>query len=343
MAQDRRDAESVHGGGGVTITRAARAAVLTLSLLAAPLAAEAQAGKVARIGYLSLRSSGPSEYVDAFLQGLREHGYVVGQNIVIEYRWAAGRPDQLRDLAAELVRLKVDIIVVSATPVIQAAKDATRTIPIVMAAAPDPIATGLVASLARPGGNITGLSILSTELAGKWLQLIKELVPGATRVAVLGFGPSPATLLLFREMQAAARVVGVQLQLLEVRGPDEFDSAFAAMKREGAGALIVQASPLSVAHPKVIAELAAKHRLAAMYGVRVFVDEGGLVSYGPSLLEMFRRAAVYVDKILKGAKPADLPVEQPTKFEFVINLKTARALGLTIPQSLLLRADQVIK
>ncbi|MBI3029497.1 MAG: ABC transporter substrate-binding protein [Candidatus Rokubacteria bacterium] len=317
---------------------------LALGILLAPLAAGAQpAGKVARIGYLSLRSSGPNEYVDAFLQGLREHGYVVGQNIVIEYRWAAGRPDRLRDLAAELVRLKVDIIVASATPVIQAAKDATRTIPIVMAAAPDPIATGLVASLARPGGNITGLSILSTELAGKWLQLIKELVPGATRVAVLAQGPSLGTQLLFRELQAAARVVGVQLQLLEVRGPDDFDSAFAAMKREGAGALIVQASPLSVAHPKVIAELAAKHRLAAMYGVRVFVDEGGLVSYGPSLLDMFRRAAVYVDKILKGAKPADLPVEQPTKFEMVVNLKTARALGLTIPQSVLIRADHVIQ
>jgi len=319
------------------------AVALVLEVFSTPLAADAQqAVKVYRIGYLSLRS-GPNEYTDAFLQGLREHGYVVGQNIAIEYRWAAGRRDQLRDLAAELVRLKVDIIVASATPVIQAAKDATRTIPIVMAAAPDPIATGLVASLARPGGNITGLSLLSTELAGKWLQLIKELVPGATRVAVLAQGPGLGTQLLFREMQAAARVVGVQLQQLEVGSPDEFDSAFAAMKREGAGALIVQASPLSVAHPKVIAELAAKHRLAAMYGVRVFVDEGGLVSYGPSLLEMFRRAATYVDRILKGAKPADLPVEQPTKFELVINLKTAKALGLTIPQSVLIRADEVIQ
>ena len=319
------------------------AVALVLEVFSTPLAADAQqAVKVYRIGYLSLRS-GPNEYTDAFLQGLREHGYVVGQNIAIEYRWAAGRRDQLRDLAAELVRLKVDIIVASATPVIQAAKDATRTIPIVMAAAPDPIATGLVASLARPGGNITGLSLLSTELAGKWLQLIKELVPGAPRVAVLAQGPGLGTQLLFREMQAAARVVGVQLQQLEVGSPDEFDSAFAAMKREGAGALIVQASPLSVAHPKVIAELAAKHRLAAMYGVRVFVDEGGLVSYGPSLLEMFRRAATYVDRILKGAKPADLPVEQPTKFELVINLKTAKALGLTIPQSVLIRADEVIQ
>ena len=317
------------------------ALALGLFLSSSPAAAQ-QAGKVARIGYLAL-PSGPSEATDAFLQGLREHGYVVGQNIAIEYRWAEGKADRLPDLAADLVRLKVDIIVASATPVIQAAKDATRTIPIVMAAAGDPIATGLVASLARPGGNITGLTLLSTELAGKRLQLIKELVPGATRVAVLAFGSTPATQLLFREMQAAARVVGVQLQLLAVQGPDELDGAFAAMKRERAGALFVQFSPLSFDHRKVIAELAAKHRLAAMYEVRAFVDEGGLVSYGPSVVEMFRRAATYVDKILKGAKSADLPVEQPTKFEFVINLKTAKALGLTIPRSVLIGADAVIQ
>jgi len=327
------------------MTRRAAVGFFTLALglfLSSSPAAAQQAGKVARIGYLAL-PSGPSEATDAFLQGLREHGYVVGQNIAIEYRWAEGKADRLPDLAADLVRLKVDIIVASATPVIQAAKDATRTIPIVMAAAGDPIATGLVASLARPGGNITGLTLLSTELAGKRLQLIKELVPGATRVAVLASGATAATQLLFREMQAAAGVVGVQLQLLALQGPDEFDGAFAAMKRERAGALIVQVSPLSFEHRKVIADLAAKHRLAAMYEVRSFVDEGGLVSYGPSLREMFRRAAAYVDKILKGAKPADLPVEQPTKFEFVINLKTAKALGLTIPRSVLIGADAVIQ
>jgi putative ABC transport system substrate-binding protein len=280
---------------------------------------------------------------EVFRQGLRELGYVEGRNLTIEYRWAAGKEERLPELAAELVRLKVDIIVASATPTIVAAKRATSTIPIVMAAVGDPVGSGLVASLARPGGNVTGLTLMSTELAGKRLQLVRELLPKATRVAVLAYRGPSGTLLFLEQMRAAAQQTGVQLVVQEVSEAGELRGAFAAMQRERAQALIVQVSPLTREHRRQVEELAAQHRLPAMYEVRLFVESGGLMSYGPNLPEMFRRAALYVDKILKGAKPGDLPVEQPSKFELVINLKTAKALGLTIPESLRFRADEVIQ
>ncbi len=316
---------------------------LACGLLAAPLGTDAQQpAQTPRIGLLFLLS-GPNPNVDAFRRGLRELGWIEGQNIAIEYRWAAGREDRLPALAADLVRLKVAVIVTASTPAVRAAGQATRTIPIVVAAMPDPMATGLIASLGRPGGNVTGLSLLSTDLAGKRLQLLKEVAPHATRVAVLALQGSQATPLLFREVEAAARVVGIQPQLFAVRGPQEFAAAFAAMRQGHTGALIVQASPVSLEHREEIATLAAKDKLPAMYEVRPFAEVGGLMRYGPDLAVMYRRAATFVDKILKGAKPADLPVEQPTRFELVVNLKTAKALGLTIPPSILIRADQVIQ
>jgi putative ABC transport system substrate-binding protein len=313
------------------------------SLIAMPAVARAQqAGKVHRVGFLSLQS-GLTSTTEAFPKEMRELGYVEGRNLIIEYRWAARKEERLPELAAELVRLKVEVIVTAAAPTIEAARRATSTIPIVMATAADPVGSGLVASLARPGGNVTGLTALSTELAGKRLQLARELVPKATRVAVLAYHGSSVTRLFLEEMRAAAQQIGVQLVVQEVNETGDLTGAFTAMQRERAQALVVQVSPFSADNAKRIVELAAQHRLPAMYDVRSFVDAGGLVSYGPSLPEMFRRAAFYVDKILKGAKPADLPIEQPTKFELVINLKAAKALGLTIPPALLARADQVIQ
>jgi len=313
-------------------------------LLAASLAAEAlQAGTVARIGVLELGSeltSGPQE---AFRQGLRELGYVQGQNIVLEYRFAEGRADRLPDFAAELVRHKVDVIVAGGTPAPLAAKHATSTIPIVMAAAGDPVRTGLVANLAKPGGNVTGLSTSTPDLAAKRLELLKEVVPGVSRVAVLWNAANPFTVLNMRETEAAARTLGLHVQSLEVRGLDDFDNALPAAIRGRAGALIVVDDPLTCLHRERLGDFAAKNRLPTMYGFRQCAGTGGLMSFGASLADLYRRAAIYVDKILKGAKPRDLPVEQPTKFELVINLKTAKALGLTIPPSLLLRADQVIE
>jgi putative ABC transport system substrate-binding protein len=322
-------------------------AMLTGGLLAAPLTADAQqTGKVARIGYLGPSSpSSSSSYVDAFRQGLRELGWVEGQNIVIEYRFAEGRLERLPDLAAELVRLKVDIIVASPTPGVAAAKNATETIPIVMlSGSADPVGLGFIASLARPGGNVTGLSYsVGPEIFSKGLELLKETVPKIRRVAILSNPASPVQPLIIREVNAAARSMGVQLQLLEARGPNEFDGAFAAMAKERVGALLVVADSIFLLHRTRLADLAARSRLPAAYGVREHVEAGGLMSYGPSLRDVFRRGATYVDKILKGAKPGDLPVEQPTKFELVLNLKTAKALGLTIPDSLLRRADEVIQ
>ncbi len=318
---------------------------LALSILSAPLSSAAQQrGKVPRIGFLGGASpSAAAHLVDALRQGLRDLGYVEGQNIAIEYRFAEGKAERLPDLAAELVRLKVDVIVAPNPPGALAAKNATTTIPIVMAIAGDPVGLGLVASLARPGGNVTGLSNVSVELAPKQLQLLKQAVPKVSRVAVLWNPGNKANALSFRELEVAARSLGVQLQPLEAQSPDDFDSAFAAMTRERAGALVVFPDALVLLHQRRIVDLAAKRRLPAMYALREAVDAGGLMSYSPSFTDLFRRAATYVDKILKGAKPADLPVEQPTKFEFVINLKTAKALGLTIPQSVLIRADQVIQ
>jgi len=324
---------------GVSLTAA-------IWLLVAPLAGAAQQpAKVPRIGYLSpLSPSSDSTRIEAFRQGLRDFGYVEGQNIAIEYRYAEGKFNRLPDLAAELVRFKVDVIVVASTPGILAAKNATSTIPIVMALSADPVPTGLVSSLARPGGNITGLSLLSGELSGKRLELLKEVVPNLSRVAVLWDPVNPATLLQLRETEAAAQVLGVQLQPLEVRGPNpDFERAFQDTAGGQAGALITLDDLLILIHRRKIVDFAAKKRLPAMYGFRELPDAGGLMSYTANRSHLFRRAATYVDKLLKGAKPADLPVEQPTRFEFVINMKTAKALGLTIPPSILIRADQVIQ
>ena len=323
-----------------------------LSLLAASLAVDAQQPvKVARIGFLGTLPTNPQ--YEALRQGLHEFGYVEGRNIAIERRYSEGRDERLPGLASQLVRLKVDVIVVDACgAALNAASQATNTIPIVVAACNDDlVATGIISSLARPGGNITGLSELTPELGAKRLELLKEAVPRVKRVAVL-WNPAYSERLSanFRfwssdwtEMRAAAQVFGMTLQSVEIRGPDDFDTAFSAMTKERAEALIAFSDSLIVFHARRIADLAAKSRLPAVYASREVVDAGGLMSYGPSIAEMFRRAAVYVGKILKGAKPADLPMEQPAKFELVINLKTAKALGLTIPQSLLLRADHVIR
>jgi putative ABC transport system substrate-binding protein len=274
---------------------------------------------------------------------LRELGWVEGQTIAIEYRWAEERTERLADLATQLVNLKVDVIVAATTPAIQAAKQSTGTIPIVMSVAVDPLATGFVASLARPEGNITGLSMMATDLVGKQLELLKELVPKISRVALLWNPANPSNAPQLRHAQDAARALGVRLQPLEARGPNEIDSAFAAMTRERAGTVIVLADTMLVAHRTRIADLAAKSRLPAVYGLTDHAEVGGLMAYGLNIADLYRRAATYVDKILKGAKPADLPVEQPMKFEFVINLKTAKQIGLTIPPNVLARADKVIK
>jgi putative ABC transport system substrate-binding protein len=316
---------------------------LTLSFLAAPLAAGAQqAGRIPRIGLLW--SGAPSDpYAQAFRQGLQELGYVEGKSIVLEDRSAEGRPDRLPTLAAELVRLQVDVILAAESETIRAAWQATKTIPIVMATSGDPVGLGVVASLAHPGGNVTGLSSISTELAGKRLELLKGLVPGVTRVAFVWNPDNPVQARMFTETEVAARSLGVQLQSLKVRGPSELDGALSAMTQERAGALIVVVDLLLFAHMRRIADLAVVSRLPAIAQRKEFAEAGGLMTYGPSYAGLFRRAATYVDKILKGAKPADLPVEQPTKFELVLNLKTAKALGLTIPPSVLFQADEVIQ
>ncbi len=265
---------------------------------------------------------------------------------MIEYRDAEGKLERLPALAAELVALKVDVIVAPNTPAALAAKHATRTLPIVFIGAGDPVTSGLVTSLARPGGNVTGLSVLSTELVGKWLELLKQAVPGVSRVAVLwqpGAMDERTDKEMQKEAEVAAQALGVRLQFVEARGPADFDRAFSDMTRARAGALTVRPAPMFISERRRLVDLAAKNRLPAVYAWREFVDAGGLMAYGPNLADLYRRAATYVDKILKGAKPADLPVEQPTKFELVINLKTAKALGLTIPPSVLARADEVIQ
>jgi putative tryptophan/tyrosine transport system substrate-binding protein len=326
------------------VNRRAFLSAMPLAMLAMPLAADAQqAGKVYRIGLLSTyETTGAWE---PFLQGLRELGWAEGKNIVTERRFSEGKQERWRDLAAELVRLNVDVIVTLRTPATLAAKNATTTIPIVMAAVGDPVGAGLVGSLARPGGNITGLSLLNPATAGKRVELLKASVPGATRLAVLGLRDpaNPWTELMVREIEGAARTLGMQLQRVEVEGPTDFEAAFGAATRGRAAALLVLEDALMSAHTPAIVGLAAKNRLPAAYGLRQFVDAGGLMSYGANAPDLLRRAATYVDKILKGAKPADLPVEQPTKFELVINLKTTKALGLTIPQSVLGRADEIIR
>jgi ABC-type uncharacterized transport system substrate-binding protein len=315
------------------------------SILAAPLVTEGQeAARVARIGMLADATS--PHLREAFRQGLRELGYIEGRNLVIEYRDAEGKPEQLPALAAELVALKVDVIVAGNTLQTLAAKQASRTIPIVFSFALDPVTDGLVTSLARPGGNVTGLSFLAPELVGKRLELLKLAVPRVSRVAVLwqpGAQAKRTEQGLQTEARVAARALGVPLQFVEARGPDDFDRAFSDMTRARADALTVLGSAMLFNQRRRLVDLAAKNRLPAAYGLREYVDAGGLMAYGPNGPDMFRRAAIYVDKILKGATPGDLPVEQPTKFELVISLKTAKALGLTIPPSVLGRADQVIE
>jgi putative ABC transport system substrate-binding protein len=320
-------------------------AMLPGGLLAAPLAADAQApAKVPRIGFLLGPTPAVSApYLEDFRQGLHDLGYVEGQSIAFEYRWAEVKYERLPALAAELVRLNVDVIVTSGGPVPLAAKQATSTIPIVVTSQIDPVATGLVASLARPGGNVTGLTIMGPEVAGKHLELLKEVAPKVSRVAVLQNSNSPLHTPQLRQAEGAARALGVQLQVLNARTPAEIDAAFAAMRRQRAGGVLILRDTFFFGQRPQIVALAAKSRLPAVYGWREDAEAGGLMAYGASVHEQWRRAASFVDKILRGAKPADLPIQQATKFELVINLKTAKALGLTIPPSLLLRADQVIE
>jgi putative ABC transport system substrate-binding protein len=310
-------------------------------ILAAPFTTFAQQPtKLPRIGVLGNEDAPPWE---GFRQGMRDLGYVDSRNVTMEWRWSEGKTDRMPALAIELVQLKVDVIVVSSTQATRAAKQATSTIPIVMAVSAYPDKLGLVESLARPGGNVTGLSNLGPELLGKHFELLKEIAPKASRLAVLWNPASPVEALVFKEMLAAAPGAGVQIQSIEMRTPEDSAEAFATATESRADALFAFGNPVNFKNRQLIADFALKRRLPSLYQERLFVESGGLVSYAPRFSDLFRRAATYVDKILKGAKPADLPVEQPTKFELVINLKTAKALDLTIPQSVLLRADEVIQ
>ena len=318
---------------------------LSVMLSALCLPAEAQQPKeVPRIGYLTADSRSTREDVraEAFRQGLREFGYVEGKNIIIDWRSADGKLDRLHAFATELVRLKVDVIVTGGPTATRPVKEATTTIPIVMTQDSDPVGNGFVASLARPGGNITGLSNLAQEISGKRLELLKEIVPKLSRVAVLGMSTNPGNSLSLRETELAAGALGVQLQYLDIRDPKDIDAALRTASKGRADAVLVLNFPGNIS--RVIPDLVVKHRLPAIYyASTIVVDRGGLMSYGASITDLDRRAATYVDKILKGAKPADLPVEQPTKFEFVINLRAAKQIGLTIPPNVLVRADRVIK
>jgi putative ABC transport system substrate-binding protein len=329
--------------------RNSKSAILVGALLLAlsfPLDVEAQQPtKVPRIGYLNAASlSITANRAEAFRQGLRGLGYIEGKNIIIEWRSGEGKEDRLPALAAELVRLKVDVIVTSGPRPTHSAKQATATIPIVMAQDPDPVGSGFVASLAHPGGNITGLSTLAPEISGKRLELLKEIVPRISRVAVLGFSSQPGNAQSIKETELAAKAFGVRLQYLDLLDPEDIASAFRAAEKGRADAIIMLVpGPIVGAHRTKVAELAINSRLPAIYHSPVYVEDGGLMSYGVRFVDLDRRAATYVDKILKGATPAELPVEQPTKFELVINLKTAKQIGLEIPQSVLYRADKVIK
>ncbi|HYB73497.1 MAG TPA: ABC transporter substrate-binding protein [Candidatus Sulfotelmatobacter sp.] len=306
----------------------------------APPAADAQQGTaVPRVGFLLPGASPAVPYAEAFRLGLTELGYTVGRDLLIEYRSAEGRAERLQELVAGLVRVRVALIVTSGEGAL-AAKGVTSTVPIVMAVSADPVGAGLVADLARPGGNITGLTLLAPGIVAKRLELAKEVLPDLTRAAVL-WNPNPLGRRVLEELEAAAKPMGIAVQAVEARGAEDLPGAFAAMA--GAGAVVVLADPLTIAQRGRIMGLALSHKLPAISDTRQFADAGGLVAYGPSLLDSFRRAATYVDKILKGAKPADLPVEQPTRFELVVNLQTAKALGLTIPRSILDRADHVIQ
>jgi putative ABC transport system substrate-binding protein len=322
------------------------ALAVAFATLAAPVAARAQtATKMPKVGWLSdgVRAEPRSVLHDAFLQGLRDHGYVEGNTVLIERRDAAQKMERLDELARELVASKVTVIVATSGAAALAAKRATTSIPIVMAEAGDPVAIGLVASLARPGGNVTGLTVMDQEIAAKRVQLLKEVAPGITHLAVLYHPPFPATRVTVDQVRSAAGRLGVAVLPMEVVGPERLESAFNTAVKQRADAVLTSGDPFSTRHQRRIIDLAAKHRLPAVSVFRDFAEAGGLMAYGPSLPGMYRQAAVFVDKIVKGVSPADLPIEQPAKFELVINLKTARALGLTIPSSVLVRADQVIE
>jgi putative ABC transport system substrate-binding protein len=326
---------------GLVVDRRAFIGTVAGGLLATPLAAEAQpAGKVYRIGFLRAGQP-PESYLDGFQQGLRERGYVYGQNVVVELRATDGSVDPLPRLTEELLRLKVDVFLASAAPAAVAVRRATTSVPIVFVGVVDPVGLGLVPSLGRPGGSITGLATTSADFAGKRLELLRAIVPSLTRVAVLWHPANPSNPIQLKGAQAAARALGMRLETVSIQGPNDFDSASKAVP--GTDGLLFLESPLFTTHRARLAELAARSRLPAIYGQREYVEVGGLMSYGTHFKDLYRRAAWYVDKILKGAKPGDLPVEQPTNFELVINLKTAKALGLTIPPALLQRADHVIE
>jgi putative tryptophan/tyrosine transport system substrate-binding protein len=329
---------------GVPIHTRIAVVVMVLTVLAAAHPVGAQPARVHRIGFISSASASAMVARDeAFRQGLRALGYVVGQNITIEYRWAEGKNERLPGFATELVNLKLDVIVTHGVVATRTVQQATTMIPIVIAAADDPLAAGLVASLARPGGNTTGLSVITPDLTEKRLELLKELLPGQTRIAVLWNPDNPISEPELRKTEAAARSLGLQLQSVGVRDRHELTSAFASMKRERAGALFLLSDAMFFGQRKEIVDLAMNNRLPLVAHLREFADAGGLMTYGPNVLDLHRRAATYVDKVLKGANPGNLPIEQPTKFDLVISLKTARALGITVPPSLLGRADHVIE
>jgi putative ABC transport system substrate-binding protein len=326
------------------IIRSALAVVLAFVLLAVPLAGRAQqAGKVYRIGWISGLSSRSAPHLSvAMIQALRDLGWVEGRNLIIDYGYAEGRFDRLPALVAGLLRAKPDVILALGDQPIKAAKEATATVPIVMIAC-DAVAAGLIAGLARPGGNITGVTCISREIAGKRIELLRDSLPHLGRLAVLYNPDDPGKAIEWRETEAAGRTLGLKVTAVPIRDPKEFQGVFAAIAQERADALIILGDPFTILYARELVDLAAKHRLPVMSAYGEFVTSGALMSYGPNLVEMRRTAAVYIDKVLRGARPADLPVEQPTKFELVVNLKAAKALGLTIPQSLLLRADQVIQ
>src|SRR6266478_637712 len=329
--------------GGMAI-RAIVVLLVGLTLPSVGLAEAQQPKKVPRIGYLGpFAPSASAALLEAFRQGLSELGYVEGRNIFIDYRWAEGTPDRFPALAAELISLRVDVIVTQSNPAVEALQQATRTIPIVVVAMGDPVGSGFVDSIARPGGNITGFSNLAEQLAGKWLELLKEAVPKVSRLAVLAVSQTTAHRTFWAEIQSAAQALKVTPQRIEVAGPDEIEDAFASLIKGRPQGLIVLPHAVTFDRRTQIVALAAKHRLPGMFSASLYVEAGGLMSYGTSLIDLSRRAATYVDKILKGANPADLPVEQPKKFELVINLKTAKQIGLTIPPNVLARADKVIK
>jgi putative ABC transport system substrate-binding protein len=326
----------------VKATAAKLVTILTVGLFVASFDADAQPAKMARVGFFNPSKPHPGSPIEAFRERLRELGWVEGRNLVVEYRWTEGDYERLPGIAAEFVRLGVDVIVAVGAAAAQAAKQATRTIPIILVAVGDPVAEGLVSNLARPGGNVTGLSIMAPELNAKSLSLLREVVPAATQVALLWNPANPRSAPYLKGLEAAAKSMGLKLQLLEARKPGDFDAAFAAISPRAAG-LFVLPDGMFYIYRRELAQLALSRRLPAIYWVRQHVEAGGLMSYSTDLKDHWRRAAVYVDKILKGATPGDLPIEQPTKFELVINLKTAKALGLSIPQSLLLLADALIE